>query len=104
MDHPVFFLGTLFAFQFVIFHAIRVSGNQDYSGMMDQAVKNGRCPHTVLKDISHLEMGILVVKMVECTLCLSRISWKMRLIGKVDIHMGKFTLEFKSGVSIEIEG
>ena len=57
---------------FVIFHAIRVSGNQDYSGMMDQAVDNGRCHRKVLKDISHLEMRILVVKMLECTFCLSR--------------------------------
>lgn len=67
-----FFLGTLFAFLFVIFHAIRVSGNQDYSGMMDQAVDNGRCHRKVLKDISHLEMRILVVKMLERTFCLSR--------------------------------
>ena len=31
-----FFLGMLLAFQFVIFHAVRVSGNLQYSGMMDQ--------------------------------------------------------------------
>ena len=69
-----FFLGKLLAFQFIVFHAISVSGHLEYSGMMDKAVENGCCRGTVLKNFSHLEKGILGVRMVECTSCLSRIS------------------------------
>ena len=43
-----FFLGTLLAFQLVVFHAIWVSGDLEYSGMVDQAVKNGCCHGAIL--------------------------------------------------------
>ena len=52
-----FFLGMLLAFQFVIFHAVRVSGNLQYSGMMDQSFKNGCCHGTVLKKYSPFGKG-----------------------------------------------
>ena len=52
-----FFLGTLLAFQFIVFHAISVSGNLEYSGMMDQAVENGCCHGAVLKNVSSFGKG-----------------------------------------------
>ena len=52
-----FFLGTLLAFQFVVFHAVRVSSNLKYSGMMDQSVKNGSCHGTVLEYFSPFGKG-----------------------------------------------
>lgn len=54
---PVFFLGTLLAFQFVVSHAVRVSGNLEYYGMMDQSIKNGCCHGTVLKKFSTFGKG-----------------------------------------------
>ena len=56
-DRPVFFLGALLTFQFIVFHAIRVSDNLEYSGMMDQTVKNGGCHGTVLKNVSPFRKG-----------------------------------------------
>ena len=49
-----FFLGMLFAFQFVVFHAIRVSGDLEYPRLVNQAVENGHCHGAVLKSISPL--------------------------------------------------
>ena len=57
VHRPVLFLGTLFEFQIVIFHVISVSGNLEYSGMMNQAVENGRCHRTVLNDIPPFGKG-----------------------------------------------